>query len=50
MVAYPKPNNGRKKKANGYEEREIRSSLFILDLRRWHVVSFRKSRRKQDFP
>ena len=26
-------NNGRKKKANGYEEREIRSSLLILDLK-----------------
>ena len=26
-------NNGRKKKAKGYEEREIRSSLLILDLK-----------------
>ena len=27
------PNKGRKKKANSYEEREIRSSLLILDLK-----------------
>ena len=27
------PNKGRKKKVNGYEEREIRSSLLILDLK-----------------
>ena len=27
------PNRGRKKKAKGYEEREIRSSLLILDLK-----------------
>ena len=32
MVAYMKPQN-RKKKANSYEEREIRSSLLILDLK-----------------
>ena len=33
MVAYTSPNNGRKKKAKGYEEGEIRSSLLILDLK-----------------
>ena len=33
MVAYTKPNKGREKKANGLEEREIRSSLLILDLK-----------------
>ena len=27
------PHKGRKKKAKGYEEREIRSSLLILDLK-----------------
>ena len=27
------PNKGRKKKAKGYDEREIRSSLLILDLK-----------------
>ena len=27
------PNEGRKEEAKGYEEREIRSSLFILDLK-----------------
>ena len=27
------PNKGRKKKAKGLEEREIRSSLLILDLK-----------------
>ena len=27
------PNRGRKKKAKGEEEREVKSSLFILDLK-----------------
>ena len=27
------PNNGKKKKAKGEEEREIRSSLLILDMK-----------------
>ena len=27
------PNKGRKKKVKGYEEREVRSSLIILDLK-----------------
>ena len=33
MVAYKKPNNERKKKVKGCEERKIRSSLLILDLK-----------------
>ena len=36
MVAYKKPNKGRKKQVQGYEERErdqIRSILLILDLK-----------------
>ena len=31
-MAYKKPNIGRKKKAKGYEERDVGSSLLILDL------------------
>ena len=27
------PNNGKKKKVKGYEERDIRSSLLILELK-----------------
>ena len=33
MVAYKKPQEGRKKKAKRQEEREIRLSLLILDLK-----------------
>ena len=33
LVAYTKPKQERKKKAKGYEEREVRSSLLILDLK-----------------
>ena len=33
MAAYTSSNKGRKKKASSYEEREIRSSLFILDVK-----------------
>ena len=32
MVAYAMPNKGRKKKASSLEDREIRSSLFTLNL------------------
>ena len=32
-------DKGRQKKAKGSEEREIRSSLFSLDLKRWQVQS-----------
>ena len=31
-------NNGRKKKAKGIKEREIRASLLILDFERWQLV------------
>ena len=33
MVAYGKPQQRKKKEAKGCEEREIKSSLFILDLK-----------------
>ena len=47
MVAYTKPNKGRKKKVKGQEERERDQIKFIdLTLERWHVVRFRKARRQ----
>ena len=33
MVAYTKPQHRKKNKASSLEDREIRSSLFILDLK-----------------
>ena len=36
------PNKGRKKKAKGYEDREIRSSLLILDLKDGKLQHSRK--------
>ena len=41
------PNKGRKKKANGYEEREIRSSLLVLDLKNYDNNKFRGLNAKQ---
>ena len=32
-MVYAKPKNGREKKVRSYEEREIRSSLLILDFK-----------------
>ena len=50
MVAYAKPQKGRKKKAKGLrvERDQIRFINLIFEI--WQVVTFRKGRRRRDVP
>ena len=52
MVAYTKPQHRRKEESEQLKgEREIRSSLLILDLKGDElIVGFGKARRRQDVP
>ena len=49
MAAIQSPNNGRKKKAKGQEERD-QTKFIDLRFERWRVIRFRKARRRQDVP
>ena len=47
IIVYAKPNSGRKKKVKGQDEREMRSSLLILDLK--EGKNYRKEEKGKTF-
>ena len=50
MVAYTKPQQGKKEESKKLRGERDQIKFIDLELERWQIVRFRKARRKQDAP